>query len=61
MARSIHATRRTLAEHEATDQTDHTAHRAETARLRDELARKRLIKTQVAAARGATMPDFELI
>lgn len=57
MARSIHATRRTLAEHEATDQTDHTAHRAETARLRDELARKRLIKTQVAAARGATMPS----
>ncbi|MBL8622329.1 MAG: hypothetical protein JNK64_13535 [Myxococcales bacterium] len=56
MARSIHTTRRTLADHEAADQADRAAHRAETARLRDELARKRLIKAQVAAARGPAVP-----
>jgi hypothetical protein len=56
LARSIHTTRRTLADHEADDLADRTAYRAETARLRDELARKRRIKTQVVAARGAAAP-----
>ncbi len=56
MARSIHTTRRTLADHEADDLADRTAYRADTARLRDELARKRRIKTQVVAARGAAAP-----
>ena len=35
---------------------DRAAHRAEAARLRDELARKRLIKDQVVAARGRAAP-----
>ena len=36
MARSIHTTRRTLADHEEDDVVDRAAHRAEAARLRDE-------------------------
>lgn len=56
MARSIHTTRRTLVDHEAVDVADRAAHRAEAARLRDELTRKRLIKDQVVAARSHATP-----
>jgi hypothetical protein len=57
MARSIHTTRKDVAEHERDDHGDTDEARAESQRLRAELRKKRRIKAQVDQERRHELPD----